>query len=262
MLIKKGSIGNYVSAWQDFLNKQGYPYGNADGIFGNQTENSTKDFQTTWDLGVDGVVGPVTIAKGKELGFAEPEESAHGATPSGTGGVTMEQFSYIMRGAKRSVLETHLEPCNKCMVKFEINTPLRKQHFLSQVGHESASLKYMQEIASGAAYEGRSDLGNTEPGDGRKFKGRGPIQLTGRLNYTSFARYMGDMDIVEHPERLETDMELCWASSGWFWTEYKHLNRYADQDDVRAVTLRVNGGYNGLADREQYLARAKEVIPS
>ena len=94
----------------------------------------------------------------------------------------------------------------------------------------------MQEIASGAAYEGRRDLGNTQPGDGRKFKGRGPIQLTGRLNYTSFAEYMGDMDIVEHPERLETDFDLCWASTGWFWTVYKKLNRYADQDDVKAVT--------------------------
>jgi putative chitinase len=171
----------------------------------------------------------------------------------------MEQFAYIMKGAKRATLEFHLPFANDCMKMYEINTALRRQHFLSQVGHESASLKYMHEIASGAAYEGRGDLGNIYPGDGKKFRGHGPIQLTGRNNHQQFFDYIGRPVLINTPEILETDLGLAWKASGWFWMSRK-LNKYADQDDVRAVTLRINGGYNGLDDRKQYLKRAKEVL--
>jgi putative chitinase len=118
----------------------------------------------------------------------------------------------------------------------------------------------MHEIASGSAYEGRRDLGNIYPGDGRKFRGHGPIQLTGHLNHQSFFDYIGRPELIDTPEILETDLQLAWDASGWFWTVYKNLNKYADRDDVDAVTLRVNGGYNGLADRKQYLLRAKEIL--
>ena len=135
-----------------------------------------------------------------------------------------------------------------------MDSPLRLAHFMAQLCHESGSFRYMEEIASGAAYEGRSDLGNVFPGDGKRFKGRGPIQLTGRANYRAFGRRIG-IDLERHPEiaavpsiGLHTALEY-WADRG--------LNAYADADDIRAVTRRVNGGLNGLADREAHLRRIK-----
>lgn len=131
---------------------------------------------------------------------------------------------------------------------------LRLAHFMAQLCHESGSFRYMEEIASGAAYEGRADLGNTEPGDGRRFKGRGPIQLTGRTNYRAFGRAIG-IDLERHPEiaavpsiGLHVALEY-WRSRG--------LNALADADDVLAITRKINGGTNGLADRKAHLSKIK-----
>lgn len=255
MILKKGMIGEAVRAWQNFLNAHGYSCGAEDGIFGPQVTSATAQYQAAFNLTADGIAGPATISWAREQGFELP---ANKAVKAGEG-VTLEQLAYIMKGAKRATLEQHLSFANGCMNTFEINTPLRRQHFLSQVGHESASLKYMHETASGAAYEGRGDLGNTQPGDGKKFRGHGPIQVTGRNNHQEFFNFIGRPELINTPEILETDLALAWMASGWYWMS-RRLNKYADADDVRAVTLRVNGGYNGLADREQYLARAKEVI--
>jgi putative chitinase len=252
MILKKGMIGETVRAWQQFLNGQSYDCGTADGIFGVLTEAGTKQFQRVYGLTEDGIAGKNTISAAKNLGYIPPAEKAISV-------INLEQFAYIMKTAKRSNLELHLPFAIDCMKMYEINTALRQQHFLAQVGHESMSLKYMHEIASGAAYEGRGDLGNIYPGDGRKFRGHGPIQLTGRNNHTQFFEYIGRPELIETPEILESDLGLAWKASGWFWMSRK-LNTYADQDNVRAVTLRINGGYNGLEDRKQYLKRAKEVI--
>lgn len=245
-------IGETVREWQQFLNGQSYDCGEADGIFGTLTETGTKQFQRVYGLTEDGIAGKKTIGKAKELGFIPPAEKAVTV-------ITLEQFAYIMKTAKKSNLEKHLPLAMDCMKMYEINTALRRQHFLAQVGHESMSLRYMHEIASGAAYEGRGDLGNTHPGDGRKFRGHGPIQLTGRNNHTEFFKYIGRPELIETPEILESDLGLAWKASGWYWMS-RQLNKYADRDDIRGITLRVNGGYNGLDDRKQYLKRAKEVI--
>lgn len=255
MLLKRGMIGYQVKSWQEFLNSKNYICGIADGIFGILTEQSTKDFQTAMGLNSDGTVGEKTLAKARDNGYDIPAEQGIASTD----GVTLEQLAYIMKWAKRSVLTEHLPFINETMKMYEISTALRKQHFLAQVGHESCSLKYMREIASGAAYEGSHDLGNIHPGDGSKFRGHGPIQITGRNNHEQFFDYIGRPELIETPEVLETDYGLAWKASGWYWMSRK-LNKYADADDVRGVTLRINGGYNGLADRKQYLARAKEVI--
>lgn len=256
MFLKKGMIGTSVSAWADFLNSQGYECGAPKEIFGPKMFEATKDFQQKHGLTSDGVVWTATTDKAKELGFEFP---ANQAIPE-TEGVTMEQLAYIMKGAKRVTIEQHLPLVNSCMKKFEINTLLRIQHFLAQCGHESASLTYMHEIASGEAYEGRGDLGNTQPGDGKKFRGHGPIQLTGRANHTAFFKYIGRPELIDNPKILETDLGLAWEGSGWYWTPFRKINRYADKDDVKMCTKLVNGGLNGFADRQQYLMRAKEVI--
>ena len=139
-----------------------------------------------------------------------------------------------------------------------INTALRRVHFLAQIGHESKELIYSEEIASGRAYEGRRDLGNTQPGDGVRFKGRGLIQITGRENYTKYGRARGRdfSSSTAAAQLLATDPALAVDASCWFWNEH-NLNRLADRDNVLAITKIINGGTNGLADRKALLARAK-----
>jgi putative chitinase len=146
---------------------------------------------------------------------------------------------------------------NVAINKFEINTPLRVAHFLAQVGHESGRLLYCAEIASGAAYEGRKDLGNTEVGDGVRFKGRGLIQITGRANYQEISDALG-YDFVRAPEFLEIP-ENAAMSAGWYWSTRK-LNALADLDRLIAITRKVNGGQNGINDRRAILQSAKRAL--
>lgn len=135
-----------------------------------------------------------------------------------------------------------------------MDSELRLAHFLAQLVHESGSFRYMEELASGQAYEGRRDLGNTEPGDGKRYKGRGPIQITGRTNYRYFGRKIG-IDIERHPEIAATpSIGLHLALE--YWKDRK-LNERADADDVVGITKRINGGTNGLADRKAHLATIK-----
>lgn len=135
-----------------------------------------------------------------------------------------------------------------------LDGPLRLPHFMAQLGHESGSFRYMEEIASGAAYEGRADLGNTQPGDGVRYKGRGPIQVTGRANYRKFGRAIG-IDIERHPEIAALpSVGLHLALE--YWRDRK-LNVLADADDVEGITRRINGGLNGIADRKGRLSQLK-----
>ena len=140
---------------------------------------------------------------------------------------------------------------------YAINTPLRQAHFLSQIGHESGALRLTEELATGDAYENRNDLGNTQPGDGPRFKGRGLIQLTGRTNYERYGEAKARNFIDgRNGEAIATEPELAFDVACWFWKTHG-LNELADQDDVVAVTRRVNGGLNGLSDRQDYLLRAR-----
>jgi putative chitinase len=135
-----------------------------------------------------------------------------------------------------------------------MDSELRLAHFMAQLVHESGSFRYMEELASGQAYEGRRDLGNTEPGDGKRYKGRGPIQVTGRTNYRYFGRKIG-IDLERHPEIAATpSIGLHLALE--YWKDRK-LNERADADDVVGITKRINGGDNGLADRKAHLATIK-----
>lgn len=135
-----------------------------------------------------------------------------------------------------------------------LNTQRRQAHFLAQTAHESDGFKTTTEYASGAAYEGRKDLGNTKRGDGKKFRGRGLIQLTGRNNYGRASRVLG-VDLLANPE-LAAQFPAAAFTAALFWKDHQ-LNHYADADDIKTITHRINGGYNGLSDRKRYLGIAK-----
>ncbi|HVG31265.1 MAG TPA: glycoside hydrolase family 19 protein [Pyrinomonadaceae bacterium] len=172
--------------------------------------------------------------------------------------ITDQTLRDIMPNLPAAKRDLYLPFINEAMREFEISTYLRAAAFLAQLAHESAELRYFQELASGAAYEGRVDLGNTQPGDGRKYKGHGPIQITGRANHKACGEALG-LDLINNPT-LITLPENAFRSAGWFW-DTRHLNPLADQRKFKEITLRINGGYNGLADRQKYYDRALRSIP-
>ncbi len=144
--------------------------------------------------------------------------------------------------------------------RYQIDTPLRVAHFLAQAFHEADGLCTTQEYASGAAYEGRRDLGNTQPGDGVRYKGRGLFQLTGRANYAAYGPKIGIPDLVDQPERA-ADPAVSLLIACEYWKERRGgLNQYADRDDIVTITKAINGGLNGLPDRRAYLIKAKMVL--
>jgi len=144
-----------------------------------------------------------------------------------------------------------------------LNTDLRAVHFIAQACHETMGLALYEEEASGDAYENRADLGNTQPGDGRRYKGRGIFQLTGRANYKSYGDKLR-LDLITHPE-LAADPVNSLLIACEFWNR-NSLNKYADADDVLAISKIINTGHNGttmpngLQDRKDYLAKAKAAL--
>lgn len=170
--------------------------------------------------------------------------------------MTLEDLQQIIPNAGTKAIVFH-GPLVAAMSEFEINTPTREAAFIAQIAHESGSFRYVRELASGAAYEGRADLGNTEPGDGPYFRGRGLIQITGRANYAKCGEELG-LPLLENPELLEQPINAA-RSAAWFW-ETHGLNDLADVGDFIRITKRINGGTNGLADRQAFYARAKQVL--
>lgn len=143
---------------------------------------------------------------------------------------------------------------------YQINTPLRIAHFMTQLDHESGGFKYTKELGNNAyfdKYEGRKDLGNTQKGDGARFKGRGFIQVTGRANYTVLSKDTR-IDFLNNPELLEQEANAM-LSACWFWSK-KELNAFADKDDFLTITKRINGGTNHLERRRELLNRYKKIF--
>jgi len=181
----------------------------------------------------------------------------------------MVRFNYgllktVMPFATKANIEKFVEPLNNTLEEFEINTSLRAAHFLAQIAHESGSLRYVRELASGEAYDtGRlaKNLGNTPEadGDGQKYKGRGLIQITGRFNYEALSKAF-NVDFINFPEKLE-EPEYAARSAGWFW-DARSLNTLADAGNFELITRRINGGLNGLKDRQEYFDRARKVMLS
>lgn len=181
--------------------------------------------------------------------------------------ITFDQLRQIMpRGV---TLDRFVEPLNESMQRFEIDrAPWRQAAYIAQVAHESGQFVYMEELASGAAYDLRSDLGNTEAEaiavarqnnttPGRFYKGHGPIQITGYFNHKQCGEYLG-IDLVHEPRLLCEPRWGC-LGAGWFW-HVKRLNVLADAGDFLTITKRINGGTTHLAERVAYWQAAKAVL--
>lgn len=227
------------------------------------------NFMLSAPLSVDGLAGPRTAAaiatfQRAVVGMATPDARVD---PGGTTEqrlresipkqLTLDALRAVMGHSSNNIVDVYFPILKILLPHYDVATPLRTAHFLAQVGHESLSFKHTEEIASGEAYEGRADLGNTEPGDGPRFKGRGLIQLTGRGNYDAYSQYLG-IDLLRPGQETLPARHPFYAVdvSLWFWGN-RNLNRLADDDELRAITRRINGGYNGLEDRAAYLERAK-----
>jgi putative chitinase len=167
------------------------------------------------------------------------------------------RYSGARAAAQERIIGAISGAFSETLAAYEIDTPLRIAHFMGQVTHECAGFRTTEEFASGAAYEGRLDLGNTEKGDGRRFKGRGLIQLTGRANYREMGATLG-LPLEDEPERAaEPLLSLRIACEYW---KSRNINDPADADDLLEVTRRVNGGLNGLEERREFLRRAKTAL--
>lgn len=200
----------------------------------------------------------------------------------------LEKLKQIMPNAREADLEFYLDALKTQLDTFQIDTKLRFCHFIAQIAHESGSFRYRVENLNYSAkalravfgkyfptdemaeqyarkpeqianivYANRMGNGDTESGDGWRYRGRGLIQLTGRDNYTACGKSIGK-DLVDTPDLLANEADAAVDAAGWFW-DSRNLNEYADKDDIRTITKRINGGYNGLEDREAFLARAKAV---
>ena len=191
--------------------------------------------------------------------------------------LTLQQLITIMPNA-RAKAGIFLPALNAAMTEFGITTPARQASFLAQLAHESGQLVYVRELwgptPSQLRYERDTtaawpprvrtdrnqlpfDLGNSQAGDGSRFRGRGLIQVTGRTNYAACGRALG-LDLLAKPELLEQTVNAC-RSAGWFW-QSRGLNALADAGDQVAVTRRINGGTNGLAERLAFFKVAQKVL--
>jgi putative chitinase len=171
-----------------------------------------------------------------------------------------QQLLEIFPLAQAARAETYAPILTATMQEFEIDTPMRAAAFLAQTGWESSQLRHTVELGADdyfAKYEGRLDLGNTQTGDGLRFKGRGLIQITGRANYRAAGMALG-VDLLSDPERL-AEPELAARSAGWFW-KANALNRYADSNQFGSLTKRVNGGFTHIDERIQLWLVARRVL--
>ena len=172
--------------------------------------------------------------------------------------VNKTQLAGIWQCSEALIEDKEIDELNECLNRFDITTTLRIRHFLSQTGHESGGGKWKVELSDGWYLEGRTDLGNTEPGDGPRFKGAGYLQLTGRYNYQAFADFIPDQGVMEGCQYVADNYPF--TSAGHWWMR-NQMNDLCDTDpSVDQVTLKVNGGYNGLADRKDYYGRACTYI--
>lgn len=268
MILKVGSKGDDVKKLQAKLGLA------ADGAFGPGTEKAVKKWQIDHDLNPDGVVGDGTWSKmfgSTEKVVIKEDKVITPSSPSSSG--------FKLDKLKGHIPDKVIEQIPDTAKKFNITTPLRLAHFLSQCGHESGGFRLVNENVNYSAaglkgifgkyfpgnlaesyarqpqkiasrvYGGRMGNGAESTGDGYKFRGRGYIQLTGKDNYTRFGKFIGE-DTVANPDLVATKYPL--ASAAFFFDSNKLwsiCDKGSDNATVTAVTKRVNGGSIGLTDR-------------
>lgn len=186
--------------------------------------------------------------------------------------ITGDQLARMLPRASPVRLAQSFQPLTAAFTEFEINTPLRVAAFLAEIAHESCELRYLEEIwgptPAQLRYEPPSpkaaELGNTQPGDGLRFKGRSPLQLTGRANYRRAGAALG-VPLEDHPE-LAARPEVTFRIAGWFWHSHG-LNEIADGGQLLPVSKAINLGNPasphmplGNAQREAYFARNRQVL--
>lgn len=179
--------------------------------------------------------------------------------------LTDTQLQQIMPRLAAAKLPLYLPHLNRAMQAYGVDTMPRTAAFVAQLAHESGEFRWMEEIWGPTDPQRRYEppgtlaarLGNTQPGDGKRFKGRGPIQITGRFNYAKYGALLG-VDLVAQPD-LAAAPEIAFATAGLYWKS-NGLNELADANDFLKITRRINGGTNGLADRQKYHARALDVL--
>ncbi|KAH0795470.1 LysM peptidoglycan-binding domain-containing protein [Histomonas meleagridis] len=183
-------------------------------------------------------------------GGSSPQPTAAPQPTSGSSVTAsqMQRFGWV------DTSSTVINDLNSCLSRFGITNRQSRLHFLSQCAHESGLGKWTKELASGSAYEYRSDLGNIYAGDGPKYKGGGYIQLTGRYNYQQLANYLGDQNVMQGVDYVAT--HYPWTSAGFWWYRNGMNTLCANGATVEQVTKRVNGGYNGLESRRAYYNKA------
>lgn len=229
MVLKLGSKGSDVKKLQEKLGLD------ADGTFGVVTEKAVKDWQLKNGLVSDGIVGDSTWSK------------LFGSNVN----IDINTPLAFINKLKGHIPDLVFSQLPATCAAYNIVTPLRLAHFMAQCAHESGNFVWTTELASGKAYEGRKDLGNTQTGDGVKFKGRGYIQLTGRANYEKFSKFCGE-DCVANPELVATKYPML--SAAYFFQKTKLwdiCDQGSDETVVTKVSKRVNGGTNGLEDRKK-----------
>jgi putative chitinase len=295
-LLRRDMRGPAVRRWQQFLVAEGHLARGVDGIFGPRTERATRAFQRSNGLVVDGKVGRATRRSAADVLVAalmpdatpapdhatseagastdvaaETSDAAETADAAPTGGCGLDdaRLRRVMPGIRTAICASCTPFLRQAMDEFAITTPARAAAFLAQLAHESGQLRWFEEIWGPTAAQRRYEppdrkagrLGNTEPGDGKRFKGRGPIQLTGRANYRRYGRALG-VDLIADPP-LAATKEVGFRIAGLFW-QRNGLNLLADQQRFRLITRRINGGFNGLRDRLRFYERAKRVfgVPS
>ncbi len=179
--------------------------------------------------------------------------------------ITQAQLHQAMPRLSPSLMALYLPCLNAALQAYGFDTVLRTAAFTAQLAHESAEFRFMEElwgpIAAQLRYEPPGDLaarlGNTQPGDGKRFKGRGALQITGRFNYKKYGDLLG-IDLVGEPQRA-AQADVAFATAGLFW-KTNGLNELADAEQFVTITRRINGGTNGLADRQRYYALAKAAL--
>ena len=170
--------------------------------------------------------------------------------------MTPDQLRQIMPYSAGRV-DVFAPPLTAAMQEFGITTAKRQAAFIAQVAHESGELRYTLELTDGQGYERRADLGNTQPGDGPRFKGRGLIQITGRANYEACGKALG-LTLIVTPSLLEVPAGAC-RSAAWFWQTHG-LNGFAEADKFGSITKTINGGFNHLDERLAYWLRARKAV--